>query len=42
MIARVRKSIDEKDKGRHRWWESPGLLGAGALSIGAILTIVFV
>jgi SSS family solute:Na+ symporter len=33
---------DEADNVQHRWWERPGLLGAGALGIGAILTIVFV
>jgi SSS family solute:Na+ symporter len=35
-------NVDEsRTKRRVRWWESPGLLGAGALAIGAALTIMF-
>jgi SSS family solute:Na+ symporter len=34
-------NVDEADKRRHAWWESPGLLGSGALAIAAALTIVF-
>jgi solute:Na+ symporter, SSS family len=33
-------NVDESDTRHHTWWESPGLLGAGALGIGAVLTIV--
>jgi SSS family solute:Na+ symporter len=35
-------NIDEAErKRRHEWWESPKLLGFGALAIGAVLTIIF-
>jgi SSS family solute:Na+ symporter len=34
-------NVDEADKRRHAWWESPGLLGGTVLGLGAILTIVF-
>jgi SSS family solute:Na+ symporter len=34
-------NIEESDRRRHAWWESPGLLGGTALAIGAALTIVF-
>jgi solute:Na+ symporter, SSS family len=35
-------NVDEADKKRrHAWWESPPLLGTGALTVAAILTIIF-
>jgi solute:Na+ symporter, SSS family len=34
-------NVDPREKRRHRWWESPGLLGGGALALCAILTIIF-
>jgi solute:Na+ symporter, SSS family len=33
-------NIDESDRRRHAWWESPKLLGATTLTGAAILTIV--
>jgi solute:Na+ symporter, SSS family len=34
-------NVDPDARRRHSWWESPGLLGAGALAIAATLTIIF-
>jgi SSS family solute:Na+ symporter len=34
-------NVDPDARRRHSWWESPGLLGAGALAIAAALTIIF-
>jgi SSS family solute:Na+ symporter len=34
-------NIDESAKRRHRWWESPNLLGAAVLGLAAVLTVVF-
>jgi SSS family solute:Na+ symporter len=34
-------NVDEDAKRRHAWWESPRLLGFGALGMAAILTIIF-
>jgi SSS family solute:Na+ symporter len=33
-------NVDESAR-RHKWWESPQLLGFSALGIGAVLTIIF-
>jgi SSS family solute:Na+ symporter len=32
---------DESVRGRHRWWESPRLLGGIVVGLGAALTVVF-
>jgi SSS family solute:Na+ symporter len=34
-------NVDPDARRGHAWWESPGLLGAGALAIAAALTIIF-
>jgi SSS family solute:Na+ symporter len=34
-------NVDESVTGRHRWWESPRLLGGIVLGLGAALTVVF-
>jgi SSS family solute:Na+ symporter len=34
-------NVDEDAKRRHEWWESPRLLGFGALGLAALLTIIF-
>jgi SSS family solute:Na+ symporter len=34
-------NVDESAKRRHGWWESPNLLAATLLGLGAVLTVVF-
>jgi solute:Na+ symporter, SSS family len=34
-------NVDPDARRRHPWWESPGLLGSGALAIATVLTIIF-
>jgi solute:Na+ symporter, SSS family len=34
-------NVDPDARRRHAWWESPMLLGMGALAIAAVLTIIF-